>query len=620
MYPGILVTRLSRSYRPSPPSIMSSNSGQSGVKRAASPMDLQQQERRISQSKQARDANGFRIRQQDLDKAKSVYDQMGGKDSHDSTLVQGKTIQEEEAEGARYIVEGKLRKVSPYYFTYLTYCKLRWRDRKLLDVFLDEFRDRTPEAYKKAIETGMVCINSKPADLSTVIKNGDLISHRGYRREGPVSSAEIKIVHEDDDLLVVDKPSGIPVHPTGRYRYNTVTKILQHEMGKVAHPCNRLDRLTSGLMFLGKTAHGSNKLMLQIRDRSVFKEYIARVKGKFPVEKEKEGGSGGGSGTVVVDKPLSTLNKKLALNVVDLNRGKEALTEFKRISYDPVTNTSVVKCHPLTGRTHQIRIHLQYLGYPIANDPIYSSAQVWGENLGRNGEADLEQVQAKLDTIGKSRAASSWIHPEQDGEKLTHETCPHTGLPLYSDPGVNDLELWLHAHLYEALDGSWSYKTQYPEWSVEYSRKFMEMAIAEAEKCGETQTQFNVGCVLVHDGKVISTGHSRELEGNTHAEQCALEKLFAETGKRDVPPGTELYTTMEPCSLRLSGNLPCVDRILALPNIRTCFVGVLEPDVFVKNNSSYKRLKDAGVSYVHIPGYEEKCLEIAKRGHEKIKT
>ena len=91
--------------------------------------------------------------------------------------------------------------------------------------------------------------------------------------------------------------------------------------------------------------------MLQIRDRNVTKEYIARVKGEFPIER------------IIVDKPLSTKSPKLTLNVVDMENGKDAKTEFQRVSYDPITNTSVVKCHPLTGRTHQIRVHLQFLGY-----------------------------------------------------------------------------------------------------------------------------------------------------------------------------------------------------------------------------------------------------------------
>ncbi|AOW29623.1 RluA family pseudouridine synthase [Candida albicans L26] len=563
-----------------------------GMKRAASPRAEQP-----PHSKKVVDAKGFRVRQQNIDKHKITSE---------STATQ-KSIHEEETEGANYVIEGRLRRVTPYFYTYLTYCKLRWQDRKLIDVFIDEFRDRTPDAYRKAVEEGLVKVNSQVANLETILRNGDLISHRSYRREPPVSSRDIKIVFEDDDLLVIDKPGGIPVHPTGRYRYNTVTKIFEHEKGKIVHPCNRLDRLTSGLMFLGKSSKGANNMMSQIRDRNVTKEYIARVKGEFPIER------------IIVDKPLSTKSPKLTLNVVDMEDGKDAKTEFQRVSYDPITNTSVVKCHPLTGRTHQIRVHLQFLGYPIANDPIYSSEFVWGKNLGENGEADLDQVMERLDLIGKSRAATSWIHPEGDGEVALDEICPITGLPLYSDPGSNDLDLWLHAYKYEADDKSWSYKTEYPEWALEPSRKFMKMAIEEAEKCGETQTQFNVGCVLVHNGQVISTGHSRELPGNTHAEQCALEKYFSKNGgEREVPAGTEIFTSMEPCSLRLSGNLPCVDRILQTKNIKTCFVGVLEPDIFVKNNSSYKKLLDHGVEYIHIPGYEETCLEIAKRGHEHI--
>lgn len=564
-----------------------------GMKRAASPQQENHRSKLV-------DSQGFRLRQQDIDKHKITSDG-DGKNS--------KTIHEEEAEGANYVIEGRLRRVTPYYYTYLTYCKLRWIDRKLVDVFIDEFRDRSAEAYREAVDTGLVKVNSKVANLETVLKNGDLISHRSYRREPPVTSRDIKIVYENDDILVIDKPSGIPVHPTGRYRYNTVTKIIEQEFGKTVHPCNRLDRLTSGLMFLGKLSKGANEMMSQIRDRNVSKEYIARVKGEFPIER------------IVIEKPLSTIAPKLTLNVVDEENGKEAKTEFQRISYDPITDTSVVKCHPLTGRTHQIRVHLQYIGHPIANDPMYSSQFIWGENLGKDGEADLEQVKQKLDLIGKSKPATSWFHPEGDGEVLLEEICPITGLPLYSDPGSNDLDLWLHAYKYEADNGSWSYKTQYPEWALEPSRKFMEMAIEQAEKCGETQTQFNVGCVLVNNGKVISTGHSRELPGNTHAEQCALEKYFAEhDGVKEVPEGTEIFTTMEPCSLRLSGNLPCVDRILETKGIKTCFVGVLEPDIFVKNNSSYQKLLKNGVQYIHIPGYEEKALEIAKRGHEKIGT
>lgn len=541
-----------------------------------------------------RDELGFRLKQQSVDKDLVV------------TENGTKTIHEEETEGAHYIVDGALRRVTPYYFTYLTYCKLRWRDRKLIDVFVDEFRDKEPEFYRRAIAAGQVTLNKTPTTLDSVVRNGDLISHRCHRHEPAVSSRPIQIVFEDADKIAISKPSGIPVHPTGRYRYNTITKIFQHEFGKTVHPCNRLDRLTLGLMFLGKNARGAEFFVKQIRERTVKKEYIARVKGKFP------------PGPVEVDQPLHTVSPKHALNVVDRENGKPATTQFQRVSYDALTDTSVVKCRPLTGRTHQIRVHLQYIGHPIANDPIYLSEYVWGgSRLGKGHEGADEAIVARLDEIGKTRACSTWIHPQEDGEVLTDAKCPDCDMPLYSDPGPNDLDLWLHAYRYEAADKLWSYKVDFPDWAIDTQRQYMELALECARKCGETQTQFNVGAVLVLDGKVLATGHSRELPGNTHAEQCALEKYFAETGQRNVPEGTELYTSMEPCSYRLSGNEPCVDRILAT-NIKTCYVGVVEPDTFVKDNVGKAKLGDAGVEYIHIPGYEEEALAIAKLGHDKI--
>ncbi|WPK24890.1 hypothetical protein PUMCH_002189 [Australozyma saopauloensis] len=552
--------------------------------------------RPVRGAKKLRDELGFRLKQQSVDK-----------DSVKSTGDQLKSIHEEETEGALYIIEGPLRRVTPYYFTYLTYCKLRWRDRKLVDIFIEEFRDKNPEFYRKTIAAGKVLLNKKPSSIDTVVKNGDLISHRCHRHEPPVSSRPIKIVYEDNDVIAIDKPSGIPVHPTGRVRYNTVTKILQHELGYTVHPCNRLDKLTLGLMFLGKNPKGAEFFVKQIRERTVRKEYIARVKGKFPL------------GNIKADQPLFTRSPKHALNIVDFDNGKPAETEFKRISYDVTTNTSVVKCHPLTGRTHQIRVHLQYLGHPIANDPIYLSLYIWGEDLGKGAKGVDQGLIDRMDTIGKTRATSSWINPIENGEVLKDESCEECETPFYSDPGPNDLDLWLHAYKYEAADSLWSYETDYPEWAIEPHHKYMKLAIEQARKCGETQTQFNVGAVLVHDDEILATGHSRELPGNTHAEQCALEKYFEETGKTDVPEGTVLYTTMEPCSYRLSGNLPCVDRILK-SNIKVCFVGILEPDTFVKNNTGRKQLKDAGVEYIHIKGFEEECTSIATFGHDNEKN
>lgn len=552
---------------------------------------------KMSKLPQKRDANGFKIKQVEWDASQiSAHDQLGG----GAHLVKGKTILEEEAEGANYYIDGPLRKITPYYFTFMTFCKQRWLDRKLVDIFTSEFRMKPPQYYVNAIEDGQVTLNKEVANMDSIVRNGDLISHRIHRHEPAVSSRPIKIVHEDDEIIVIDKPSGIPAHPTGRFRYNTITMIMKHERGQPVHTCNRLDRLTSGLMFLGKTSKGTDKLVRQIREREVSKQYIARVIGRFPTQE------------IVVEEPLKSIDPRLGLNCVDKG-GKEAKTSFKRISYDG--ETSIVLCKPYTGRTHQIRVHLQWIGHPIANDPLYSSPSIWGEELGRGGNFDLERVMSLLHEVGKTRVATSWFHPHSSGELLLEETCDTCDSELYSDPGPNDLDLWLHAFRYAAHDLKWSYETELPEWALEPHRQYMEMAISEANKCEETTTAFSVGAVLVKDDKVLSTGFSRELEGNTHAEQNALEKYFSETGDRKIPSGSVIYTTMEPCSERLSGNLPCADRLIEAGSINACFVGVVEPDTFIKDNVGRKKLESTGITYIHIPGYEKRCLDIAFRGH-----
>ncbi|KAK8095931.1 uncharacterized protein PG998_002559 [Apiospora kogelbergensis] len=395
-----------------------------------------------------------------------------------------------------YYIEDGLRRLAPYNYTYNTWCKERWRGRQLLEVFDSEFRDRPLAYYKAAMESGKILVNGKPAMPDHVLKNGDLVSHKIHRHEPPVTGEPIGIIYEDDDMIVINKPSGIPVHPAGRYNFNSVVEIMKEDRGRdwLAYPCNRLDRLTSGIMFVAKSATDAERLGAQIRERSVRKEYIARVIGDFP------------DGEVVCDQPILQISPKLGLNRVRAS-GKEARTVFKKLAYyppevsspdatvdanQPPSGTegdggkpwlnkegySIVRCLPVTGRTHQLRVHLQHLGHPIQNDPIYANQRVWGISLGRDDpdakENTDDDILTRLNRMGKEEVADAVAYHDEmvdeynrrKAEKMSGELCEVCDTPLYTDPGEQELCLWLHSLRYEDAGGAWKYVSPLPKWAL----------------------------------------------------------------------------------------------------------------------------------------------------------
>lgn len=385
-----------------------------------------------------------------------------------------------------YYLKDGLRRVTPYFYTYNTWCKERWRGRELIQVFESEFRDRPLEYYRAAMESGQVAVNGKTVGPHYILKNGDLVSHTTHRHEPPVTAEPIGVIHEDDDMVVINKPSGVPVHPAGRYNFNSVVEIMKAERGPgfAPRPCNRLDRLTSGIMFIAKHAKAADVLGAQIMRRSVRKEYVARVIGRFP------------DGEVVCNQPILQISPKLGLNRVRAN-GKAARTVFKRLAYYPPTvkrdgepavqhdgprrpdeGYSIVRCLPVTGRTHQLRVHLQFLGHPIQNDPIYANQKVWGIDLGCNDADGLqnsdEDIITRLSRMGKDQVADAVAYHDEmvdeyykkKAEKMSGEVCSICNTPLYTDPGEQELSLWLHSLRYEDAEGTWSYTSPLPSWAL----------------------------------------------------------------------------------------------------------------------------------------------------------
>lgn len=163
----------------------------------------------------------------------------------------------------------------------------------------------------------------------------------------------------------------------------------------------------------------------------------------------------------------------------------------------------------------------------------------------------------------------------------------------------------------------------------EIHARFMQLALDKARLSPPKPSNYCVGAVLVDSDneKVLATGYTLELPGNTHAEQCCLQKFAESKGLAEeavgeaLPANAAIYTTMEPCIERLSGNLPCVDRILRARKgergIQAVYSGVHEPDTFVQQNTGRAKLEAAGIRCVHIPGFETDILAVATAGHEK---
>jgi lysosomal alpha-mannosidase len=131
-----------------------------------------------------------------------------------------------------YYFENGLRKVYPYWFGWTTWVKERWFGRTLLDIYTTEFMRAVAHVnVKELIETGRIRVNGQPSALDYKLKNGDRVTHCKHRHEIAVIGDPIRILHDDEDYLVVDKPCSIPMHPCGKYRYNSLNIILIKEFG-----------------------------------------------------------------------------------------------------------------------------------------------------------------------------------------------------------------------------------------------------------------------------------------------------------------------------------------------------------------------------------------------------
>lgn len=212
-----------------------------------------------------------------------------------------------------------------------------------------------------------ILVNGVHYYMKQTLKAGDRLLVRIQETESsrniPPVCAPLSIVYEDEDLIVVNKPAGMPIHPSLNNYTNSLANALAwyyQQQGKpfIFRCCNRLDRDTSGLTVVAKHLVSGNILSTMTKKKEVRREYLAVVRGHIVPE----------SGTI--SAPLARKGGTIIERVVDFDRGEPAVTHYHLIR--EANGHSLVSLQLETGRTHQIRIHLKHLGFPLVGDYLYN--------------------------------------------------------------------------------------------------------------------------------------------------------------------------------------------------------------------------------------------------------
>ena len=242
---------------------------------------------------------------------------------------------------------------------------------KRLDSFLAEKNtaNYTRSFIGKMIEENLVLYNGKPSKASTKMKTGDRIELFEKEPEPLAVKGEeipLEIVYEDDDLMVINKPRGMVVHPAPGHTSGTlVNAVLSHageslsSINGVLRPgiVHRIDKDTSGLILVCKNDFSHKALAKQLEEHSITRRYHAICSGRL---KEEQG---------TVSAPIGRDEKNRKQQAINYKHGKEAITHYRLL--ENLQNASLLECRLETGRTHQIRVHMKSIGHPLLGDPLY---------------------------------------------------------------------------------------------------------------------------------------------------------------------------------------------------------------------------------------------------------
>ena len=249
-----------------------------------------------------------------------------------------------------------------------------------LDKYLLDKIEVSRSKLQKMIENGNVLVNGNKVKNSYVVKIDDEITiDENYQEKIDIlpENIPLNIVYEDDDLLVVNKKSGMVVHPApGNYSGTLVNALMYHcnslsTVNTEVRPgiVHRIDADTSGLLLVAKNDEAHIDLAEQIKNHTVTRKYVALVWGVINED------------TATIDAPIGRDKNNRKKMCVTADNSKDAITNIKVLErYEKAT---LIECSLETGRTHQIRVHMDYIGYPIVNDSVYGHNKLIDSDFGQ---------------------------------------------------------------------------------------------------------------------------------------------------------------------------------------------------------------------------------------------
>ncbi|BAU12174.1 pseudouridine synthase, RluA family [Leptolyngbya sp. NIES-3755] len=231
----------------------------------------------------------------------------------------------------------------------------------LLDYYAQRYQHSTRAEWLDRIRSGAISINNIPnPDPDTVLQRGQVLNYHRAPWIEPEVSFEIATLYEDDQLLILDKPSGLPVLPGGGFLENTLWGWLRREYQTPPVPIHRLGRGTSGVIVLAKTEEARSSLSKQLRDRKIQKRYCALAMGMPELDQ-----------FTINARIGKVAYPQLGYLYAATDTGKEAISNCIVLERNRIPDATLLEVTIPTGRPHQIRIHLAFAGYPLLGDPLY---------------------------------------------------------------------------------------------------------------------------------------------------------------------------------------------------------------------------------------------------------